>query len=272
MSPTNPNWGLEREKMASFKPVTAALRAFEVLAVVNRLAQPSFARIHKESKLSSATVVRILETLEVAGLVAKDAERGLYVPTSKTLTLSSGYTPSQHLDIVAKPVLAELQRQIGWPSDVAIFERDCMVVVQTSRGSGRMSFNRQPGYRAPVLGTSLGMAYLAFSPDSLKAELLRTLADDSAPWGALARDPEKLETALKQVRTLGYAAMHPDYRRISYDSTVSAVGVPILVNGHAVAALNVMFLTEAVDLEAAGPKLSPPLRQAAAQIAAAISK
>ena len=257
--------------MTSFKPVTAALRTLEVLAIVNRLQQPSFARIHKMSGLSSATVVRILETLEAAGMVARDPERALYVPTSKTLTLSAGYRPSQHLDVVAKPILAELQRQIGWPSDVAIFDRDCMVVVQTSRSEGRLFFNRQPGYRAPVLGTSLGMAFLAHSPVDLKDELIAMMIGDPAPWNDLARAPKKLELELSEVRSQGYATMHPDYGRQSYTSTVSAIAVPVLIEERAVAALNVMFLTEALSPQQAGDKLASSLKAAASRIAAALS-
>lgn len=257
--------------MASFKPVTAALRAFEVLAVVNRLPEPSFARIHKESGLSSATVVRILETLVAAGLVAKDSERALYAPTSKTLTLSSGYNPSQHLDVVSKPFLVELQRQIGWPSDVAVFDKDCMVVVQTSRDNGRLFFNRKPGFRAPILGTSLGMAYLAFSSDELRKKLLPLLAKETAPWSKLARDVGRLDKILRDIRAKGYATMHPDYGRQAYDSTISAVGVPILVERRAVAALNVTFLVEAVDVESAGSKFASHLQKAADQISAALS-
>lgn len=37
-----------------------------------------------------------------------------------------------------------------------------MLVIQTSRGDGYLTFNRRPGYRAPLLATSLDRSYLAF--------------------------------------------------------------------------------------------------------------
>lgn len=64
------------------------------------------------------------------------------------------------LGLVA-PIMASFRTEIGWPSDVAIFGRDAMLVVETSRQAGQMLVNRHPGYRAPILATSLGLAYLA---------------------------------------------------------------------------------------------------------------
>lgn len=252
--------------MASFKPVTAALRAFEVLTIVNRLPSPSFAKIHRESQLSSATVVRVLETLEAAGLVLKDQASGHYFPTSRTLSLSAGYNLARQLGLVCKPMLYDLQNRINWPSDVAVRDRDSMVLVQTSREQGRLFFDRGPGYRAPVLGTSLGMAYLAYASESVVEEVISTTVAERAPWNLVAKSPAKFRKTLAAIRQKGFAQMDPNYSRLIYDSKISSIGVPIIANGQLLGAINVMFFTDVVDDRAANEKLVPELLKAAHSI------
>lgn len=252
--------------MPSYKPVTAAMRAFEVLAVVNRLQQPTFARIHQETELSSSTVVRILETLEAAGLVLKDSNTASYVPTSRTLSLSAGFSSTKQLDVISQPILADLQDKVSWPSDLAVRDRDMMVLVQTSREQGHLFYNRQVGYRAPILGTSIGMAYLAYQPSSVVQEVLKVVAEDQRMRAALEDDATALYERLEEVRRNGFATMHPLYSARAYDSKVSALAVPVCVEDQAIASLNVMFLTDVVN-EKARRKLVAPLRQAAQSIA-----
>ena len=58
--------------MPSFEPVTAVLRAFDVLLTVNRLKEASVGDIFRETGLNRPTIVRMLETLIHAGFVSRD--------------------------------------------------------------------------------------------------------------------------------------------------------------------------------------------------------
>jgi IclR family mhp operon transcriptional activator len=255
--------------MTSFRPVTAVLRAFDILGIVNRLEQPTFARIHKTSGLSSATVVRMLETLEHAGMIVKDESRAFYLPTSRTLELSRGYDQRRSLALAATPILATLQRQVVWPSDLAIYDNDGMVVVETSRGNGRLSFNRRSGFRAPLLGTSLGTVYLAFIDPAKRAEILARLGDQPESWNDLARDPKSADSYFRKVARRGYGSMHPDYCRSAYDGMVSAIAVPVRAGNDPIAALNISFFLEAVSEKEAVKRYLAPLQAAADAIATA---
>src|SRR4051812_32358941 len=115
--------------MASFKPVTAALRGFEVLAAVNQLGEASVGQINKLIGLNLPTIVRMLETLQHAGYVMKHPERAVYLPTGRTVALSVGYAPYREMSVVATPILAELHREVGWPSDLGVHHGDAMLVV-----------------------------------------------------------------------------------------------------------------------------------------------
>lgn len=170
--------------MTSFQPITAALRALDVLLAINRLRGASVGDVFRETGLNRPTVVRMLETLMFAGFITRHATQPLYMPTGRTLDLSSGYRRHEEMALVAAPVLSALHKHLQWPSDVAVFDGDAMVVARTSRGEGFLQFNRRPGYRAPLLGTS---------------------AD---PWNAITREPATLQRLLERVRREGLATMN----------------------------------------------------------------
>jgi IclR family transcriptional regulator, mhp operon transcriptional activator len=253
--------------MASFEPVTAALRAFDVLMTVNRLKEASVGDIFRETGLNRPTIVRMLETLIYAGFVSRHATQPIYLPTGKTLDLSSGYQKHEEMATVAAPILTSLHKQLQWPSDVAVFDRDAMVVARTSRGEGFLHFNRRPGYRAPLLGTSLGMAFLAFCSEETRQAACAALSHSSEPWNAIVKQPEKLERLLVTVRRNGYATMNATYSDVSYSGAASAVGLPILLNGIAVGSINCMYLRSSMDEAGAVARFLKPLQKGAGAIA-----
>lgn len=77
--------------MRSYRPVNAALRVLDVLQAVNRLEAANVSRIARMTGLSSATVVRMLETLVEGGFVVRSTERPVYFPTERTIALSEGF-------------------------------------------------------------------------------------------------------------------------------------------------------------------------------------
>lgn len=258
--------------MASYRPVAAALRGLDVLAAVNKLqGRASVGELHRETGIDKATIVRMLETLMHAGFVNRDEAQPVYEVTGKTLLLSAGYDRHRAVGRIVAPILAGFRAEIGWPSDVAIFDRDAMLVVETSREAGPMLVNRHPGYRAPMLATSLGLAYLAFCEEPEREAVLRREAQDPASWNDIARTPARAARALAEIRALGYATMHPDYSRIEYGHQISTIGVPILVGGTAVASLNVLFLKSALPVERALETLLPGLRESAVRVADALA-
>ncbi|MCI1025558.1 helix-turn-helix domain-containing protein [Pseudomonas putida] len=252
----------------SFKPVEAVARALKVLRVVSEERQATVASIHRKTGLDKATIVRMLETLHHEGYVAKETERAQYSVTARTLLLSQGYEKSRWIAGVAEPSLARFRNSIGWPSDIAVFDVDAMVVLQTSRESGGpLSFNRRPGFRSPMLATSIGIAYLAFCPTDECQRIIRQLAAVDEPWNQLAREPERLNALLERTRKDGFAVMNDDYSEQVFAGNVWAMGVPVVHKGELFAALNVMMLKKALTLSEARKQILAPLRQVADDIA-----
>jgi IclR family mhp operon transcriptional activator len=256
--------------MPSYEPVTALLRGLDVLRAVNRLSSASVKDIHRLTGLNPPTVVRMLETLIHAGFVRRHAQLPVYLPTGKTLELSGGYTLHRDIGAAAMPVMTRLRQAVGWPSDVGVFDGDAMVVAHTSRGEGRFLFERRTGFRAPMLATSLGRAYLAFCDAADRERALAMAARSPEPWNAILHQPGELERCLEAIRINGYASMDESYAQREYGGLASAIAVPVLSGGCAMASLNLMYLREAMDLDTVVQRMMPLLRDAASELSKVI--
>ena len=258
--------------MPSFDPVIALSRGLEILRILNEERRSTVGSLHKASGLNKATIVRMLETLAHEGYVLHDTEHGFYAPTGRCLLLSQGYDQHLWIGSIAEPIMREFRKEIGWPSDIAVFDRDAMVVAQTTRESGSMLFSRRPGFRFPLLGTSMGRAYLAFCAADEQGRIIAQLAAVPGPSTELARQPKKLAKLIAEIRERGYALMDDAYSRDIFDGKVWAMGVPVASNGQVFASINVMMLNGAVSTEDGVRLYLEPLKRTAAQIAHALTE
>ena len=203
----------------------------------------------------------MLETLEDAGYVRRHPTQALYMTTGKTSELSRGYDQHRQVGIATAPILARLRRKVGWPSDVALFDHDAMVVVQTSRGVGRLFYDRRPGYRAPVFATSAGPCLRCV----LQPGGSRTGADVRREISRFLerRRPrrETGETADRSHPQAEYATIDESYSRREYEGTIGTIGLPILVDGVAVAALNMIFCARRINFGTVLERCPDPFAQ-----------
>jgi IclR family mhp operon transcriptional activator len=260
--------------MPSFDPVHALCRGLEVLRVVNDREGATIAQIHQATGLHKSTVLRMLETLIHDGYVARRSDGPHYVPTGKCLQLASGLERSQRLVTLAAPIVGEFRKSVGWPSDLALFDQDAMVIVATNREFGVLSLNRKIGARVPMLGSSLGLAYLAFCPEAERDAILDRLAHSDSLWDRQARRRPAVLAALAAIRRKGYATSDPDYRKQVYQDAVIGLSVPVrsgLDKAAGVAAtLNIIYLSGSLTLAEGVKKYLPRLTRAAAEITQAI--
>ena len=250
--------------MTSYRPVNALLRGLDVLRALNSMkGKATVGKLHQATTLDKATIVRMLETLEHEGYVFRDRHTRLYHVTGKALMLSSGYKRQRVVGVQVQPILEEFRDQVGWPSDVAILEDDAMMLLETSREAGPMQLNRSAGYRAPILGTSLGLAYLAYADRSEQKKVLKMQAKQPGLWNEIAHDLTLAEKTFEDIRTMGYAVMHPAYSHLEYQGKISSLGVPIGKAGAVKGAINVLYLKATLSSTEAQEKLLIPLQKAA---------
>lgn len=239
--------------MQSYRPVEATLRGLDVLQAIGRLGSGRTKDIQEATGLSGGTVVRMLETLVHAGYVYQVEPRGPYALTAKVVALAAGHRAASELAHRAAAPLALLQRQVGWPSDVAIREGDAMITIATSPAAGRLSFNQPAGFRASLLGTSLGLAYIAHAPEAERV-------------AAIAQDPPRLTRKFAAIRRYGYATIDRGVARTEHQDMLQTIGVPLVAGDRAVGSMNLIFLRQAVPLRTAVRQFLPPLREAARAI------
>jgi IclR family mhp operon transcriptional activator len=215
----------------------------------------------------------MLETLEHEGYIMRDPDRAVYAPTGRTLMLSQGYDRHLWIGAVAEPIIGEFRGRIGWPSDVAICDRDAMVLVQTTRAQqGPITVARKPGFRAPVLVTALGRAYLAFCGEEERARIVALLAGSQNPWDALAGQPRKLHAMLEEVRQAGYGVTDDAYGKREFRGLAWAIAVPVGRDEQIFASINMLMLKSAVSREEAERSFLEPLRKTAARLAKALEE
>jgi IclR family transcriptional regulator, mhp operon transcriptional activator len=258
--------------MPSFKPVIALARGLEILRAINAEHEATVGSLHKATSLDKATIVRMLETLEHEGYVSRDPHRAVYAVTGRCLLLTQGYDHHLWVGKIAEPVMQEFRRQIGWPSDIAVFDHDAMAVAKTTREPGLLLFSRRPGFRFPLLATSMGLAYLAFCGEEEQARIIAKLASAPGKWTEPARHPGRLMKMLGRIRRQGYALMSDEYSSEVFDYKVWGLGVPIQKEHCVFASMNVMLLRNAVSIEDGVRDYLSPLQHAAARIAALLAE
>ena len=91
------------------------------------------------------------------------------------------------------------------------------------------------------------------------------------PWNEVAQNPPAAEALLADIRARGYATMHAEFSRLEYGRQISTVGVPILVDGRSVAAMNVLYLKSALSEDEAVAAMLAPLQDCAAAVATALA-
>ena len=254
--------------MVSYKPVTAALRVLEVLDAVSALrGSATVGKIYRETGIDKATIVRMLETLIHAHYVVREPDEKSYQITGKTLALSSGFDRGKALGRVVSPLLDNFCHENGWPSLFAIFDQDAMFVVETSLKAGPLSLNSSRGSRVPVLGTSVGLAYIAHCSQTERDKFLQQVKNDPEPWNRIAHDPSRLQGALTRIRKQGFAVMNETYSRKEYENRVSSIGVPVMAGTTLFGSVNILYLKNAFTSATAKKKSVRSLKGLATQMA-----
>lgn len=250
--------------MSNYKTVRSLHRGLDVLCALNRHSGASVPALSEATGIHRTTVRRLLETLQLLGYVEKSPSDENYRLTLNVRRLSEGFDDDAWVSAVAGPALRELHPKILWPTDVATYDYDAMLIRESSHRYSPFSIHHAlVGQRLPILRSALGQVYLAFCQERERREILDILRASRGPDAALARDAAFLRELIRRTRRNGYAAKHGDQEK-----RVSAIAVPILRGERVFASLTMVYFRSAMTLPAAVQKYVEPLREAAAAMAA----
>lgn len=204
---------------------------------------------------SKSEIFRMLQVLEERRYLARPAGAEGYVLTHRLFMLGMEHPPVKGLMEAAMPVMHRLAAQILQPCHLAIPSEELIVVVARVESPGDVGFMVRVGHRRPIAHSTSGLVLLAFQPQDIRADWLRTLARKQVRY-----ERKRLASDLRGIVTRGYACI-PSEVVIG----VTDLSAPILLRGAAIAALTVPF----AERRGAKGELSraiEQLRQAASRV------
>lgn len=247
----------------STRPIRALNRGLDVLTELNRLERAAINTLAAAVGLPRTTTYRILETLRLAGYVARDAHDDCYRPTIMVRALSDGFDDEALVAHIAKPLLAALGAQIVWPVAIATPSGSTMMIRETTDRQSPLALEQySAGVRVPMLASAAGRAYLAFCSAQQRDAMLELLARSSLPEDRLARNRIEVERLLGETRTQGFGMAHRA-RRVSEETSLA---IPVRAQDRILATVTVRYAATAVPLRTAVEQFLPKMREVAQKI------
>lgn len=248
-----------------YKHVRALDRGLSVLNAIASGEQGTIANISDLTSLPRSTVYRVLQTLEDLGYVRREQNRPIFRLTSRVRFLTANIGRGNLLSDLAAPVLQRLVRKVLWPSSLAVFDHNAMLIVETTHHLSPYSIHRNAvGTRLPLLTTAMGRAHLCFCSDAELEAIFNNLQalQDAA---TLNHNRRLVSVMRRQAAQAGYAYSNGDT-----DPRFLSFALPIRQEGMVVAATNLIFFRKSIKLHHAVETYLDPLAQAVAEIEALI--
>lgn len=259
--------------MAKPKTIRALERGLEVMQFLQHKRAATLNDIYKSTGLPRPTLLRILRTLELGGLVRRGIGDGLYRNSFKLQRLAENLDESDRLAEIVAPTLDKMCQRVLWPSDLCVLREGAelyMEIKETSRPSSPFMVNRVSiGQQINLPLSAVGRAYLAFCSDDERERILTRLAESDDPTNQLVRNRDRFESTLEDVRRQGYALRDPIYvhghRGVTPfgDGRLQAIAVPILSREAVCGAVTLVWLRSAMEIEEFVARHLPDLQDAA---------
>ena len=245
------------------KPIRSFSRGLAVLAALNRHGSATALTLARETGVPRATVYRLLQTMLDDGYVGRGTADDRFHLRLKTRGLSEGFEDEQWISAIAGPALVELTRRTSWPCDVTTLENLKMVVHDTTHRIAPLSIDRNMvGQELPILGSSSGLAYIAFAPRPERETLLALLARSSDPHDALARDPAQASRLIAATRLRGYGLRQGG----QIWPHTGSLAVPVRAGRRLLGCINTIWMARVISAKDGVSRCLEPLRETRDQI------
>ncbi len=200
--------------------IRSVSRALRLLALLNENEAVPLSDLQRAIGLPKTTVHRLLATLCQAGYAVADERAGAYRVTEKVRELGSGYTRRSLVVDVGAAIVKRVTRQIKWPLAIGTLEGTVIVVRYSTMPYSPLAVQATTvGHRLGLLGSAMGIAYLAFCDDVQRDVLLEALRR-AAPTGVSL--DQSIWSSIRTAQRRGYGLRLPSRRGDS-----ATVAVPI---------------------------------------------
>ncbi len=159
--------------------------------------------LSKRLRLHKNNVFRLLATLESRGYIEQNRATENYRLGVRCLQLGQSYVDHMGLLRQARPIMAELVRQVRETTYLAVLRRAAVVPVEVIEADRPVRIVSQLGEALPLHCTAAGKAHLAFEQE----DELRALVPDGLPrfTERTIVDRQALLQQLRTVAASGYA-------------------------------------------------------------------
>lgn len=231
--------------MSTAKPIRALARGLEVVRVLNEQRNIPLSLLSERTGMSRATLLRILKTLDRAGWVYRNRADSHYRLASDVCQLGRELLTLDQLVESAAPVMDSLFDAVGWPSDIAVYSRSGMQIVESTRRMCPEIGNLNPvGEHAPVLCSALGQAYLAFCPMPEREAIFEKLRTSSERSNQMIYNRHWVARLLADTRARGYSVTESGCCGNCWSGIrgLGAMAVPVTSHGQIRACLSLVWI------------------------------
>jgi IclR family mhp operon transcriptional activator len=250
-------------------------RGLQVFKALQQAPSLSLQEVHASTRLPKPSLLRILATLERAGMIHRRIDDGRYRVSAKLIGDARKPGAYDYVVEAATPALDRLCQRIIWPSDLAVPAGDHMEIMETSRTLSPFVLNSAHiGNRVNWLMTALGRAYLAYCPAKERQRIVARLRKTRNPQDSLASEPKRLDAILAETRLRGYGLRDPaffgGFYEGPFDDHLLGLAIPLLKGGRVHGCINILWARRALSVEQVVAQHLADLQGAAAEIVAAL--
>jgi IclR family mhp operon transcriptional activator len=247
-------------------------RGLRVLKSLQEVPIASLHQVYMATRIPKPSLLRILNTLEQAGLVSQRLADGHYRLSGSLGRMSRKRDRYDRVAEAAAPVLHRLCQKVKWPSDLVVPAGDFMERRETSRPySPFINYRENLNLKIYWLLTGVGRAYLAFCPGDERERVLERLRKSGRPEDRLAHDPKRLDEILAETRARGFGTRDPGfvggpYGSPPYDDGLAGMVVPLLDGAKVHGTINLLWIRTAFTIEEFASRYLDDLKSAASEI------
>ena len=215
-------------------------------------------------QLHKSTVHRLLVSLERNRFVEKNQENAKYKLGWRLFELGTLAVSRLDLYSLARPYLEVLVKKTCETAHLGIMSSGEMISIVSVEADRTLRLPTTVGRRSPLFCTSQGKAILAFSPEPVVTEIIRSIQFKVYTPNTITRAP-RLREELDRIRKFGYAI---DNEELEQD--LRCIGAPVF--NHAGEVISALSIAGPIYRVGGGhlPKLIEAVMSTARQLSAAL--
>jgi IclR family mhp operon transcriptional activator len=255
-------------------------RGLQVMQALRTCSIASLHDLHRATNISKPSLLRILRTLELSGVVSRRLADGHY-RLSAFSRAPRKQDAHERVAEAAAPVLDRLCQKVKWPSDLLVPAGTHMERRETSRALSPLITHspfhgvREVGTHVNWLLTGVGRAYLAFCPARERERILEKLRRSDKPEDRLAHDRGRLERIFAETRMRGYGIRDPGfvggpYGTPPFDDGLAGIAIPLRDGSRVHGSINLLWIKTAFTIDEFAARHLADLQTAEQEIVAAL--